>query len=130
MSKIAKYLIYAATYVSPAPGEPARTMGDQASRARPEVIEIDAAVDPSRTWLPVNAAAQEALARLGVHVPIVPEPGAHAAPREPGTMLEASRARSKPAHEQYGPRLADIDPLTGEPRKPEPPRLATDPKKA
>lgn len=123
----ARYLIHSMTYVKLHPSdETPRTMGEQATRARPAAIEIHADVAPSRSWLPLNRAAQEALAALGVQAEIVPDPSPRPERREASTMLEASQARSKLAHEMYGPRLSDTDPVTGEARKPEAPRLASD----
>lgn len=107
MSKtMAKYLVTSSAYIR------GKTVAEGATQAQPQVIELDASIDPSRKWLPVNRAAQEALARLDVHVEIVPEPGAKPAPREAATMSEIARATRKMAADRFnGPRLSDTSPL-------------------
>lgn len=120
---MAKFFLTESTYVR------GKTLAEGATQANPQVIELPADHDPSRRWLPCNRAAQEALARLGVNVPIVPEPGARRAPREPSSMREVAQARTRLASEFFnGPRLSDTDPATGEPRKPEPQRLVDEKK--
>jgi hypothetical protein len=121
--KTARYLISAPAFVRLHPDDPESIhLGGHCDRNNPAVIEIPANdVPPSRTWKPLNAAAKAALAEIGVDAEIVKEPApAQAGCREVDTMLSATMARSKVVG-----RPSDIDPLTGEPAAPAPPRLAS-----
>jgi hypothetical protein len=118
--KTARFLIYAPAYVRLNPSDPECVhLGGHCDRNNPAVIEIPANVPPSRTWKPLNAAARDALAEIGVEAQIVKEP-AQAGCREVDTMIGATLARSK----LVGVRLSDTDPTRpGEPVAPTPPRL-------
>lgn len=124
MKTMARYLIHGMTYCKILPtDESPRTLGEQATRARPVVIELHPDIPPSRSWLALNAEARDALAAIGVDAAIVKAPAAAPERHEADTNSEIAATRNRVVGRDAA-RASDVDPITGKVASPEPSRLA------